>query len=167
MLLFSSGLSSFPPLLNWQGAIISVCARAQQLKLWNATSSLYWLRFTWARNFPCCVLDGQHSVGQCLTACVCVYVFVCVCVCVCVFTQQPFAKTSDGPVHLCVNVDSRWSCDCHSSPGRCSARHWSLHISCSVLQKPSSTDAAAELISSKSMTKSLWKHFYLCVCLCG
>lgn len=31
----------------------------------------------------------------------------------------------------------------------------------------SSTDAAAELISSESMTKSLWKHFYLCVCLCG
>lgn len=57
--------------------------------------------------------------------------------------------------------------DCQSLAGPRGARHWSRHISCSILRRASSTDAAAELISSESMTKSLWKHFYLCVCLCG
>lgn len=96
------------------------------------------------------------------TFCWSVFNFVCVCLCSSLLPRHP-----TGPLHLCLNVDSRWSCDCHSLPSQCSAKHWSLHISCSVLRKPSSTDAAAELISSKSMTKSLWKHFYLCVCLCG
>lgn len=114
----------------------------------------------WARHFPSCVVDGQHSVGQCFTV-----ARVCVCVFACMRCLLP--KHWTGLLHLCVNVDSRWSGDCHSSRSPSSARHWSLHISRSLLPKPSSTDAAAELISSKSMTESLWKHFYLCVCLCG
>lgn len=79
------------------------------------------------------------------------------------FTHSPFAKTSNGPDP----ADSQRSPDCHSPCGLPSARHRSLHISHTV-GSPNlrQTDAAAQLISSESMTKSLWKHFYLCVCLC-
>lgn len=93
---------------------------------------------------------------------------VCVCVRMCVSARSSLLPRHPlQPLHLCVNVVSPRSYDCQSPPGPRSAKHWSLHISCSIPRKASSTDAAAELISSESMTKSLWKHFYLCVCLCG
>lgn len=143
----------------WSGlyptAMMLVWARGQQIKLRYATSSLYWLRFTRVRHFS--------SLCRWWTT-RCWSVSNCTCVCV----QQPHAKTSIGPspsVCKCWLPPEPWL-SLTARPARCQALI-ATYISAPCFAKPSSTDAAAELISGESMTKSLWKHFYLCVCLCG
>lgn len=119
------------------------------------------LRFKWAHNFSPLLsfMDDTLLVSVSATrARVCVYVHTC---------SNVFCQGSRQARSICVQMLTPSGAVTVTSVSPVPGIDRYIYLALCATSKTSSTDAAAELISSKSMTKSLRKHFYLCVCLCG